>query len=195
MKALPLEGQSVRLRQFRVDDLPSFQAYRADPELGRYQGWRPMSDAAATSFLTEMAAAPFCTPGCWCQLAVANPGTDALIGDIGLHLAADSQTLEIGFTLARAEQGRSLAFEAVSLALAVAFEHLPVQRVQAITDTRNTASVRLLQRLGFAHLATLEALFRGEVCQEHHFEFWRPGGAQSVAAGVVERSAERSALP
>ena len=174
MNVLPVEGPHVRLRALRADDLPRFQAYRADGDLGRYQGWRPLDDAEAAAFVAEMTSAPFCTPGAWFQLAMADIHTDALIGDIGLHLADGCGVLEIGYTLARAHHGRSLAFEGVGLALAAVFKHLPVLRVRAITDTRNAASVRLLQRLGFAHVTTLDALFRGALCQEHHFELWRP---------------------
>lgn len=181
MNPLPVDGPRVRLRELRADDLPHFQAYRADEALGRYQGWRPMSDADAAIFLAEMAAAPFCTPGRWFQLAVADIGSDTLIGDIGLHLAEECDVLEIGFTLARAQHGRGLAFEAVGLAIATVFAHLPVLRVQAVTDSRNHASVRLLQRLGFLHMTTLDTLFRGEVCQEHHFELWRPVVAKNAA--------------
>ncbi len=177
MTVLPVQGPRVRLRALRADDLPNFQAYRADAAVGRYQGWRPMSDADAAAFLADMAgfaATRFCRPGHWVQLAMADAHTDKLIGDIGLHLAEDSDVLEIGFTLDAAHQHRGLAFEGVGLAIATAFEQLPVQRVQATTDTRNAASVRLLQRLGFAQVATLGALFRGELCQEHLFELWRP---------------------
>ena len=42
------------LRRLGVGDLAAFQAYRLDPELGRYQGWSPMSPAEATDFLSAM---------------------------------------------------------------------------------------------------------------------------------------------
>ena len=41
---LPQEFRGGRLRRMRPEDLTAFQAYRALPELGRYQGWSPMSD-------------------------------------------------------------------------------------------------------------------------------------------------------
>jgi GNAT superfamily N-acetyltransferase len=49
--------------------------------------------------------------------------------------------------------------------------------VLGITDTRNAASVRLLQRAGFRAMATLPAMFRGEPCLEQHFVRHRPGRA------------------
>ncbi len=167
-------GARVQLRRLRGSDLARFQAYRGDVGLGRWQGWQPMADEAAAAFLQQMAAAPWCPPGAWFQLAIADAGDDGLIGDIGLHLAADGVSLEVGFTLARGAQGRGLAAEAVGLAVAIAFAHTPARRIVAITDVENLASVQLLQRLAFAPVATQAALFRGAPCREHHFLLQRP---------------------
>jgi hypothetical protein len=45
----------IRLRRFRDSDLAAFQAYRHDPEVGRWQGWTPGPDALALDFLRRMA--------------------------------------------------------------------------------------------------------------------------------------------
>ena len=173
-----LAGPRVHLRRLRADDLAAFQRYRSDPELGRYQGWRPMDDAAAAAFLAEMALTPFCPPGSWCQIAIADAACDALVGDIGLCLAADGEALEIGFTLAQPWQGQGRAAEAVQLALQAVWAHTPARRVLALTDVRNGPSVRLLQRLGLRRFATLDAVFRGLPCREHHFVAHRPGHSE-----------------
>ena len=60
---LPCPLPGARLRRLRAEDLAAFQAYRAIPELGRYQGWTPQSDADAATFLANMAQAPMFTPG------------------------------------------------------------------------------------------------------------------------------------
>jgi RimJ/RimL family protein N-acetyltransferase len=44
-----------------------------------------------------------------------------------------------------------------------------VRRLIGITDTRNTASARLLERLGMAREAETDAEFRGERCREWHY--------------------------
>ena len=53
----PVNGQRVVLRRLVAADLPAFQQYRSDDELGRYQGWSPMSDADAAEFIARMGAA------------------------------------------------------------------------------------------------------------------------------------------
>ena len=157
------------LRRLTVADLPAFQAYRSDAELGRYQGWRPMPDADAAAFLAEMQGAPFPRWGDWIQIAIARPEDQGLIGDIGICFAEDGQHAEIGFTLSRPAQGRGIATAAVREAIALIFSVSDVARVIAITDARNVASIRLLERLGMQHLHTREAVFRGEPCLEHTY--------------------------
>jgi ribosomal-protein-alanine N-acetyltransferase len=153
------------LRRLRPGDLAAFQAYRALPEVGRYQGWSPMSDGEAAEFLSRMEAAPFFTPGEWVQLAIGEPdGT--LAGDIGIFLAADSGHAEIGFTLAPAAQGRGLATAAVREALDLVFAGTGIAEVHAVTDERNAPSIRLLERLGFQRKQRRDAVFKGEPCIE-----------------------------
>lgn len=170
-----LETPRLRLRALHEADLADFQAYRHDAEVGRWQGWRPTDDDTARAFLREMAALPFCPPGLWCQIAIAARADDRLLGDIGLHLAADGGHAEIGFSLARHAQGQGLAQEAVAAAVALVFAHTPAQAVHAITDSRNAASLRLLQRLGFRAAGGWPAVFRGQPCTEQLHVLPRPG--------------------
>jgi len=173
---LPRLGPRVMLRRLCVGDLAAFQAYRSDPELGRYQGWTPMAEAEARGFLARMAMTPFGLRGEWLQLGIAERTDAGLIGDIGLCLSPPGQQpsqAELGFTLAAAWQGRGLAGEAVREALALLFQHSDVERVVAIADARNARSLRLLQAVGMRLRATEPTLFRGEPCVEHRFEIAR----------------------
>lgn len=170
----PRLAPRVLLRRLTPADLEDFQAYRADPEVARYQSWSSMSVTEATAFLAERKAAPFGRPG-WFQIGIAERSTGRLVGDIGICLHRDeSEPAEIGFTLATAWQGKGLAAEAVREALALLFEHTGVAQVIAITDTRNVASIRLLERVGFVLSRTIPAVFRGEPCTEHVFVIQRP---------------------
>jgi hypothetical protein len=45
------------LRRLRTSDLAAFQAYRSIPEIGRFQGWSPMSEAEAVAFLADRSTA------------------------------------------------------------------------------------------------------------------------------------------
>lgn len=163
---LPCEFGGGRLRRLRPSDLYVFQAYRSLPELGRYQGWSPMSDAQALEFIDEMAQVPLFAPGEWVQLAIAESATDELVGDVGLYLAADGQLGEVGFTLQPSAQGRGLATRAVHEAVRLLFAATNTACVQGVTDARNVRSIRLLERLAFTYLRTRWVDFRGQPCAE-----------------------------
>ena len=166
---LPWRAARVTLRRLRPDDLNRFQAYRGDPEVGRYQGWEPMTDADAAAMIAEMAAAPLPTLGDWVQIAIADAETDALIGDIGLHVSESGEEAELGITLARDAQGRGLAEEAARALIAGLASATAVRRLVGITDARNAPSARLLERLGMTFEGEEETIFRGEPCRERRY--------------------------
>jgi len=171
---LPRPFELGVLRRLDRSDLAAFQAYRHDPEVGRYQGWSAMSDEEALAFLSSMANAPLFQPGQWTQFGIASTRTRYLLGDIGLHVSDDGRTLGIGFTLSRGAQGRGIATAAVREAIQLAFERTAVERVVGVTDERNVASARLLQRLGLTFVASHEAVFKGEPCVEATYAMARP---------------------
>lgn len=179
---LPLHAEGLLLRRLSVADLAAFQAYRCDEDLARYQGWSAQSDAQASAFLAEMGMAPLLRPGQWSQLGLALAAEPAaLLGDIGLCLDEDEHEFEIGMSLSRQAQGRGLATIALKAAIALAFAQTTAQRVRAVTDARNSASIRLVERLGMQRERSEPAWFKGEACVEHHYTLGRPSPA--VAKG------------
>lgn len=174
--ALPLAAGSTVLRRLCAADLADFQAYRHDPEVGRYQGWLPQDDAAALAFLQHMADVAIPHLGGWCQLAIAEHDSGRLAGDIGLYLTPDGSRAEIGFSLARTAQGRGMATAALRALLAQLFADPALQAVTALTDARNLPAQALLLRLGFAEVRREAAEFRGQPCIELHYLLSRPQG-------------------
>jgi aminoglycoside 6'-N-acetyltransferase len=173
---LPREFLGGRIRRLHPGDLAAFQAYRAVPGLGRFQGWSPMAESAALAFLEEMNTAPLFVPGAWIQLGIEAPPNGPLVGDIGLFLAADGRHAEIGFTLAPAAQGRGIATAAVAEAVRLVFVATGARRVFGITDSRNRPSARLLERVGFRRQEDRSAVFRGEPCTEQVYALSREQG-------------------
>lgn len=139
----------LALRRFRAGDADSFAAYRADPEVARYQGWDTCSRADAVSFIdAQLAREPF-EPGRWTQVAVELSAESTLIGDCALRMeSAAARQAELGFTFARGYQGRGFATEAVSHLLGYAFERLRLHRIYAVADARNLRALALAERVG-----------------------------------------------
>jgi [ribosomal protein S5]-alanine N-acetyltransferase len=78
--------------------------------------------------------------------------TDAqIIGTINLTQIARGpfHSAMLGYQIDHAHEGKGLMFEALTLAIAHAFEVLKLHRLQASFVTSNTRSEQLLQRLGF----------------------------------------------
>ena len=138
------------LRRLHPDDQPVFLAYRNDPDVARYQSWPQMTAAETAGFLHHCATIdPLLRPDHWTQIAVANTATDALIGDMGLHLSADGSEAEIGITLQAASQRMGHATRAMRLGVDHLFQTTDITRIIAGADARNTPSLALIRRLGF----------------------------------------------
>ena len=141
------------IRPFQETDLEAFCAYRSDPLVAQYQGWSaPYSLEQGATFISEMSNATPGTPDEWYQIAIelkapAAPGP--MIGDVAFHLKADQRQAYIGFTLARPYHGQGYAHEAVTRLLVYLFDERKLHRVIATVDELNSASIRLIERLGF----------------------------------------------
>ena len=146
-----LESPRLTLRRFRDADLVPLLAYRNDPEVARFQGWDlPFRRRDAVHFIREQQVVKPGTPGRWFHFATALRGSNALIGDCGLIVDVhDPRQAEIGFSFARAWQGRGFASEAVRGVVDHAFSRLGLQRLVAVTEDENVRALALLDRLSF----------------------------------------------
>ena len=138
------------LRRLRPGDARAVCAYRALPEVARYQSWETFSPADAEALIAAQTAVVPDTPGTWLQLAITLAASGELIGDCGLHFRADDpRQAEFGITLSPSHQGRCFATEALRRVLDYLFGELGKHRVTAVTDAENTAAAALFLRLGF----------------------------------------------
>ena len=173
MTTFPPPTGRVRLRPLRATDLPVFAAYRANPEVARFQGFEPYTEAQAAAFIASQAMAPVpAEPGGWVQLAIAHTADDQLLGDCALHLYAHEPRMgEIGITMAPRWQGQGLAREAVHALLALCFGPLQLHRVVALTDVRNLPCVALLGSAGLRREGHFRqnGWYKGEWCDEYQY--------------------------
>lgn len=143
--------ETVRLiaRPMVPGDLEPFVAYRADPEVARFQGWSDFSLADGRALLTSQEGARLGTPGEWYQIALEERSSGALVGDLASRVSgSEPREMEVGFTLARGHQGRGYGTEALQGLLDVAFGTLGMHRVIAVTDALNAPAAALLERVG-----------------------------------------------
>ena len=107
-----LRSERLSLRRLVPVDAAAICAYRALPEVARYQSWESYTLDDAVTMIAEQAGLVPDTPGTWFQLGIVSLASGQLIGDCGLHVRQDEPTqVELGITLAPAHQGRGYARE------------------------------------------------------------------------------------
>ncbi len=146
---LPIETERLLLRAHRMDDLDDLARFHGDPEVVRYVPW-PVRDRAATeeTLRAKLGQTTLGEHGQWLVLAVELTSTGTVIGEVLLKWESDRQG-EIGFAFGRGHQGQGYAAEAARAVLRLAFDDLGFHRVTAVLNANNSASARLLGRLGF----------------------------------------------
>lgn len=147
-----LRTQRLLLRPWRPEDLATFAALNADPEVMRHFPSvlsRAESDAFAARVMHR-----FDDQG-WGLWAAEAPGVAPFIGFIGLAMATFpapfTPALEVGWRLAREHWGRTYAPEGALAALAFAFDELAVDEVVSFTAVANANSRRVMEKLGLMH--------------------------------------------
>lgn len=169
-----LQNDNITLRAFIPKDLTTFADYRGNPDIAKYQSWTEYSLADAQQLFKQTDYDTFGTPEKWFQLAIAKRCSNELLGDLAVHFI-DNQQVEIGFTIAPAHQQTGIATQAMQLLLDYLFNACNKHRVIAITDTRNTPSCKLLEKLGFrreAHFVK-NIFFKGEWGDEFQYAILR----------------------
>jgi ribosomal-protein-alanine N-acetyltransferase len=144
-----LAGERTILRELDLADAVDLFAFRSDPEVQRYNS-APMRDPAEAALLIDQLRAEYAAHQAvyW---AVTLRGDSQVLGLVGLAAWHKYHSrAEIGYDLRRDHWGRGVATDAVQAILTFGFARMNLHRVEAQTIADNHASVRLLQRLGFA---------------------------------------------
>lgn len=147
----PLVTPRLFIRPFLETDLEPFLAYRSDPEVARYQGWRmPYTRERAEAFLSDMIKASPGTPDQWYQAAIVRQDTGDMIGDCAFYiLPQDHRQAEIGLTLARHAWRQGYGVESTLRLVSYLFDELELHRVRANCDPANLGATRVLEQSGF----------------------------------------------
>ena len=143
-----LDGERVRLRAYRDDDIDALYAAYSDPTVMRYWSYPPWTERSqAEAYLARDR--DYAGDGmiAW---VIAKRDNEAFMGTMTLLGIDRAQgRADIGYALAAVHWGHGYAQEALHLALAHAFHALQLRRIEADVDPRNAGSCRLLERLGF----------------------------------------------
>lgn len=149
-----VEAARLRLRGHRYEDLPDCVAMWSDPNVTQY-----ITGRASTQQQTWMRLLTYL--GHWALLgfgywAIEEKSSGEFVGEVGFadfkRDVAPSMMgkPELGFALAPRFHGRGYATESVRAALGWGDAHLPGRTTVCIVNPQNAASVRVVEKCGYA---------------------------------------------
>jgi ribosomal-protein-alanine N-acetyltransferase len=180
-----LQTARLRLRPFTDADTDALFTLHSNAHVLRYWDGPAWSDRArAESFID--ACERMAEDGSGARLAIDLVSNNEFMGWISLtRWQPEYRSAAMGYCLDNAAWGRGYATEAGSALLQWAFDMLDLNRVQAETDTRNVASARVLEKLGFVREGTLreDCVVNGDVSDSWVYGLikrqWRPPSERS----------------
>jgi [ribosomal protein S5]-alanine N-acetyltransferase len=161
-----LETERLVFHAFTPDDFDLLAALHSDPEVQRYIGgtWSSKDvQQRIDAYLGDQARYGFSK---W--KAYLRDGT--FVGRAGCSVDPETGEPELGYSFARAHWGQGLASEAASAIVTWMFSHTDVPELTAFAVSQNTASRRVLEKLGMAFEGERER--HGEPCA--HYRLKRP---------------------
>lgn len=135
-----METERLILRRYREEDLKDFYEYVSNPEVVRYEPYKPLTmEEAKESLDYRIQSDEF--------IAVESKADKKLIGNIYIG-KRDFDTLEIGYVFNDKYWRKGLAKEACRALIKDSFSR-GIHRIYAECDPENPGSWKLLESLGF----------------------------------------------
>ena len=151
-RLVALRTARLALRPFTDADADALYALHSNAHVLRYWDAPPWKDRErATRFIA--ACRQMREDGSGARFAIEHAG--AFVGWCGLKLIPEFRSATLVYCFNEAAWGKGFATEAAQAMLQWAFETLDLNRVQSEADTRNAASARVLEKLGFVREGTL----------------------------------------
>jgi RimJ/RimL family protein N-acetyltransferase len=146
---LPIVTERLVIRRMAVTDLRDFLRFNTHPTNREYQAVVPFTEETGVGYLERQSTFEPGDAGGWMGFAVELRQEARMIGEVGIFLPKEPRSKgDVGWTFHPDYHGQGYATEAARVLLTYAFDELKLHRVTAGCDTRNTASVRLMERLG-----------------------------------------------
>ena len=159
--ALPvLETERLRLRPFTLADAGRVRELAGVPEVASVtlNIPHPYPEGLAEEWIGSHAAAA--AAGDVYTFAIEGRDEGALMGAIGLVVAARHDRADLGYWLGTPYWNRGYMSEAARRAIAFGFESAGLNRIQATHLPRNPASGRVMQKAGMSCEGTLREFVR-----------------------------------
>lgn len=160
-----LQTERLLLRPFTDADGDDLFALQSDAQVLRYWDSPPWTDRSSVAGFMA-GCRRLAESGSGARVAIERGSDQAFIGWCTFNSwNPDFRSASLGYCLTRESWGRGYATEAAHALLRWAFDTFDLNRVQAEADTRNGASARVLEKLGFVREGTLreDCIVNGDV--------------------------------
>ena len=158
---MELQTERLLLREYTLDDFAAVHSFASDARVAEYVEWGPNTADDTQEFLELCVAAQRGAIRTNFTLAVTLPSGDPF-GSVGL--AVDRGRGELGYVIDADHWGRGYATEAAASLLRFGQETLRLRDITATCRPENTASARVLEKIGMvqAGLRRADKLIRGQ---------------------------------
>ncbi len=175
-----LHAPRVGLREFRESDASLTHCYEREPHVVRYHSWEPQSFEQSLERVKSAIASSQETPRTVFDLAIIRAQDAHLVGRCGFKITDHEQREAMLWYVSDPNVwGQGYVTEAARALLAFAFEQLSLHRIFVDIDPRNTASLRVAEKLGMrreAHFVEnawvkgewTDAIIMAILAREHH---------------------------
>jgi RimJ/RimL family protein N-acetyltransferase len=156
-----IQTSRLLFRAFTVDDFEAVHAYASDRDVTRYTLFGPNTVEQSQAFLQLVTTESAEEVPTKYTFALIHKATGKLIGSCGIFRSdPNGPQYNFGYVLHKDWWGQGLATEATTALVEFGFAELGAHRLWAHVFLGNTASARVLQKLGFRYEGcALRALF------------------------------------
>ena len=152
-----IETERLKMRKFNLEDIDAVFEFCTCPEVTRYTGdaGTVTKKTDAERLIRNVWLAEYKKYG-YARYALVYKSDNKVIGFCGARFEPELGCPDIGYRMLPEYWGKGLATEAVTAALKYARETLGLERIVGEVDVENTASNKLLLKLGFQLTETYE---------------------------------------
>lgn len=172
---LVFETNRLVLREATLENAPLFYELNNDPQVIQYTGDPPFASIQkAREFLSSyIPCYDRYGMGRW---TVTTKKDERVLGWCGLKWHPEDGAVDVGFRLMRKYWNQGYATEAASGCLMYGFEALGLEKIIGSAQRENTASIRVLEKMGMTRKFEYEedgfSWLRYEITQKENTENW-----------------------
>ena len=141
-----IETMRLTLRKFKESDFNDVHAYAQHADNMIYMPWGPNDESQTRAFIARAIRASEAEPRLNWQYAAEDRITGVVIGGCDINIRGDEAA--VGWIIRRDHWKKGYGTEMGMAMLGLAFDDLGLRRVEAVCDAENTASYRVMEKIG-----------------------------------------------